>query len=107
VRPNTVATRNVVQREFGLTFNGAVGVNVRAVPDLFARQADRQSKTVRQRRTNRVRGNQNFPARQPLTRVDDIVPDDPFLIIEVDVVDVADRPIDSNQGRAAEFLDAA
>jgi hypothetical protein len=97
----------LVQRELRLSFYGPVCVDFRTVSDLFAGQVYRQRETVRQGWTNRVWRNQNFPAGEPLTRVDDIITDRPFVIVEVDVVDVADRSIGGNQGRAAEFSNAS
>jgi hypothetical protein len=82
-----------VQRDLVLSFNRLVGVDVRAVADLFPGQPHLGPAIALADALDRHDREQDAPARQPRPTLDGQVPDDPVRIVEVYVLNPPERSV--------------
>ena len=85
----------------------SVGVDVRTVLDLFARERGEEPAMLDIDPPHRRRGEQDAPATQPAARVHDEVPHGPALVVEKAIHDLADVAVDGGDRHALDVFDAA
>jgi hypothetical protein len=84
----------IILRQFCLLLagNGFVGIDVRAMADLFLRNSDRENSVFPGMADHSLRSNQDFPG-QPVSCLYDQVSDGPDIIVEIEILHLSDVAI--------------
>src|SRR6185437_1751716 len=96
----------VVVVDLVLTGNRLVGVDARTVPDLLLRQVDVDNFVAPVDPAHRSRGDQHDASAQPAAGGDDQVTDRPTLVVEIDILHLAQFAIARADTQARQFPDS-